>query len=66
MVGMPSLTILAYQSPSAQGRVHYIRVSIGGVWVIYHDLLEFTDPQVWMSLTPQLVAYYQAHAADLP
>jgi DNA-binding cell septation regulator SpoVG len=37
-----------------------------GGQVIYHDLLEFADPQAWASLAPQLVAYYQAHAADLP
>ena len=37
-----------------------------GGQVIYHDLLEFTDPQAWVSLAPKLVAYYQAHAPDLP
>jgi DNA-binding cell septation regulator SpoVG len=37
-----------------------------GGQVIYHDLLEFADPQTWTSLAPKLVAYYQAHASERP
>jgi DNA-binding cell septation regulator SpoVG len=28
-----------------------------GGQVIYHDLLEFADPQAWASLAPKLVTY---------
>jgi DNA-binding cell septation regulator SpoVG len=35
-----------------------------GGQVIYHDLLEFADPQTWASLAPKLVTYYQAHAPE--
>ena len=34
MVVMTSLTILAHQSRSAQGRVHYIRVGLDHVWEV--------------------------------
>ena len=26
--------------------------------VVYHDLVEFADPQTWPAIAPQLVAYY--------
>ena len=28
--------------------------------VVYHDLVEFADPQTWPAIAPQLVAYYQS------
>jgi DNA-binding cell septation regulator SpoVG len=28
--------------------------------VVYHDLVEFADPETWPAIAPQLVAYYQA------
>ena len=28
--------------------------------VVYHDLVEFADPETWPAIVPQLVAYYQA------
>ena len=28
--------------------------------VVYHDLVEFSDPKTWPAIAPQLVAYYQA------
>lgn len=27
--------------------------------VVYHDLVEFADPQTWPAIAPRLVAYYQ-------
>jgi DNA-binding cell septation regulator SpoVG len=32
--------------------------------VVYHDLVEFADPETWSAIAPQLVAYY--HAAHEP
>jgi DNA-binding cell septation regulator SpoVG len=32
--------------------------------VVYHDLVEFADPETWPTIAPQLVAYYQA--ASIP
>jgi DNA-binding cell septation regulator SpoVG len=39
--------------------------------VVYHDLVEFADPEIWPAIAPQLVAYYQAahepaHASVAP
>ena len=28
--------------------------------VIYHDLVEFAEPEIWPAIVPQLVTYYQA------
>jgi DNA-binding cell septation regulator SpoVG len=28
--------------------------------VVYHDLVEFADPETWPAIAPQLVVYYQA------
>jgi hypothetical protein len=28
--------------------------------VVYHDLVEFADPQTWPAIAPRLVAYYQS------
>ena len=28
--------------------------------LVYHDLVEFADPETWPDMAPQLVAYYQA------
>lgn len=28
--------------------------------VVYHDLVEFADPETWPAIAPQLVAYYQS------
>jgi DNA-binding cell septation regulator SpoVG len=28
--------------------------------VVYHDLVEFADPQTWSAIAPRLVAYYQS------
>ena len=28
--------------------------------VVYHDLVEFADPETWPAIAPQLLAYYQA------
>jgi len=28
--------------------------------VVYHDLIEFADPQTWPAIAPRLVAYYQS------
>ena len=32
--------------------------------VIYHDLVEFADPETWLAIAPQLVAYYQAASGE--
>jgi DNA-binding cell septation regulator SpoVG len=28
--------------------------------VVYHDLVEFSDPKIWSAIAPQLVACYRA------
>jgi DNA-binding cell septation regulator SpoVG len=32
--------------------------------VVYHDLVEFADPETWPTIAPQLVAYYQATSEE--
>ena len=32
--------------------------------LVHHELIEFADPQTWIYLAPELVAYYQAHTAN--
>ena len=32
--------------------------------VVYHDLVEFADPETWPAIAPQLVAYYQAASEE--
>jgi DNA-binding cell septation regulator SpoVG len=32
--------------------------------VVYHDLVEFADPEIWPAIVPQLVAYYQAASEE--
>jgi DNA-binding cell septation regulator SpoVG len=32
--------------------------------VVYHDLVEFADPEIWPAIAPQLVAYYQAASEE--
>ena len=32
--------------------------------VVYHDLVEFADPETWLAMAKQLVAYYQAAASE--
>jgi DNA-binding cell septation regulator SpoVG len=32
--------------------------------VVYHDLVEFADPDLWPAIAPQLVAYYQAASEE--
>jgi DNA-binding cell septation regulator SpoVG len=32
--------------------------------LVHHELIEFADPQTWVRLAPELVAYYQAHTTD--
>jgi DNA-binding cell septation regulator SpoVG len=32
--------------------------------VVYHDLVEFSDPKTWPAIAPQLVAYYQAASEE--
>jgi DNA-binding cell septation regulator SpoVG len=49
-------TLLA-QLPQRSGRVK-------GGQTVYYDLIEFTDPQTWARLAPQLVAYYHAHTPE--
>jgi DNA-binding cell septation regulator SpoVG len=34
--------------------------------VVYHDLVEFADPETWPAIAPQLVAYYQAESEEAP
>jgi hypothetical protein len=32
--------------------------------VVYHDLVEFADPKTWLTIAPQLVAYYKAESEE--
>jgi DNA-binding cell septation regulator SpoVG len=32
--------------------------------MVYHDLVEFADPETWPVIAPQLVAYYQAASEE--